>query len=67
MRKKFFTEIIWLGYCKATSFFMNDNKYVYGFFTKTLNRSEPRHTTRRRPSTSNEIFLIHIKNYEDKG
>ena len=45
---------------------MDDNKYVYGFFTKILNQSEPRHTRRRRPTHSNEIFLIRIKNYEDK-
>lgn len=68
MRKnKFFTETNWLGYCKITSFFMNDNKYIYGFFTKILkNQPGPRYYKRRRPASSNEIFLIRIKNYEDR-
>lgn len=67
MRKnKFFTEISWLGDFKIISFFGDDDKYVYGFFAKTLNRPEPRYTKRRRPAHSNEIFLIRIKNYEDK-
>ena len=67
MRKnKFFTEINWLGECKITSFFVDDNKYVYGFFAKTLNQPGPRYTKSRRPTYSNEIFLIRIKNYENK-
>ena len=60
MRKnKIFTAINWLGDCKITSFFMDDNKYVCGFFTKTLNRPGPRYYTKsQRLAYSNEIFLI---------